>query len=375
MTWTRERLESEWIGGPIEALGARGSTAITAFDCIEKHLGTAWLEACRLNGLGTAPTLGLVLLGECLGAIETLPGFGVLVQKIRNSDASTWAELEAVWMFRRIGDVEIELAPDLAVSAAVKKPDFRVRRASERWTYVEVTRPEVSDEAVAAQELLRRLHEVAAVRRAFSMEIFLRREPTASEEGTLLAHAFTYANSDEFGTVDIPGLAILTKDPFTAPVVTRHAHPNEDDELPRIGTACGVVGGNGSEPQRIVSVRMPFSDERGDAFLKREAKQLSKDEQGLIMIDMTVTRIGMQIWEGILRTRLQPNLHTRVGGICLFAKGTERGPNGIEVLFDLRTMENPHAVQPLPPWILAGLASLAAADDAKRAVPRSKPKT
>ena len=118
---------------------------------------------------------------------------------------------------------------------------------------------------------------------------------------------------------------------------------------------------------------MPFSDDRADAFLRREAKQLSKDEQGLIMMDMTGTRSGLKSWESLLRRRLQPNVNTRVGAVCLFAKGTELGSTSLQLLFDFTTVENRHAAQPLPPWILEEFRKLTSVDDAKRAVPHRPP--
>jgi hypothetical protein len=52
MPWTREKLEAEWIGAPIEALGDRAPAALSAFDCVEKHLGAEWLAARHLQGSG-----------------------------------------------------------------------------------------------------------------------------------------------------------------------------------------------------------------------------------------------------------------------------------------------------------------------------------
>jgi hypothetical protein len=372
VAWTREKLEVEWIGAPIETLGERAGVALNAFNCVEKHLGVKWLATRRLQKWGVQPTLGLVLLGECLAVIEVLQGFEILVEKVRNDDFSALSEMEAVRMFKLIGNVEIELAPELLVGAATKRPDFRVRRAGGRWTYVEVTRPDTSSAAKAAQDLLQRLQAVAGVRRAFSLEIFLRQEPSPTEEAALLAAALDLADSERFETLDLPRLALITKQPFTGPVITPLNHPGEDNKCPRFGAATGILGGDGTEPQRLVSVRMPFTDDRADAFLKREAKQLSKDEQGFIMVDMTGKRSEMRGWELLLRRRLQPNVHTRVGGVCLFAKGTELGAMGPQVLFNFGTVENPHAAQPLPPWIFTGLQKLGAVDDAKRSAHLAK---
>jgi hypothetical protein len=371
MLWTRERLETEWIRESMEAIGDKADTALIAFDCVEKHLGTDWLSAHR-HAQGVAPTLELILLGECLASIEALHGFDVLVDKVTRDDSSALSEMKALRMFKLMGEVEIELAPDLRVADAMKKPDFRVRRPGERWTYIEVTRPDISDAAVAAQELLHRLNSVKQVRREFSLEIFLRREPDPNEEGALLAAAIDIADSEQFGTVDLPNLAIITKQPFTGPVVTIVNHPGEDNKCPRFGAATGVLSGDGTEPQRLVSVRMPFSDDRADAFLKREAKQLSKDEQGFIMMDMADSRNGLRGWNPLLRRRLQPNVHTRVGGICLFSNSVELGSTHHHKLFEFSTVENPHTAQPLPPWILEELRKLEAIDNAKRASPRGQ---
>lgn len=375
MPWTRERLEAEWIGSPIEALGDSAASALRAFDCVEKHLGAEWLTARHLHGSGPGPTLDVVFLGECLASVDTLQGFEILLEKVRTGDVSALSEMEAVHMFRRMGDVEIELAPELLVGTAIKKPDFRVRRSGERWTYVEVTKPDTSDAAVAAQELLQRLQGVARVRREFYMEIFLRREPTTTEEQAILTAATGLADSDAFETIDLPQLALITKQSFTGPVVTPINHPGEDNKTPRFGVATGVLGGDGTEPQRLILVRMPFSEDRADAFLKREAKQLSKDEQGLIMMDMMGARSGMKTWGLLLRRRLQPDVHTRVGGICLFAKGLELGRTSLQLLFDFTTVENPHATQPLPRWVLDEIRQMAAVDDTKRAVPHHPPPT
>lgn len=374
MLWTREKLEADWIGGPIHALGDRAVVALSAFDSVERHLGAHWIATRHLQGAGVGPTLGLILLGECLSAVETLHGFDVLVDKIRHGDVSALSEIEAVRMFQLIGNVEIELAPDLPIGVVTKKPDFRVRRPGERWTYVEVTRPDTSEAATAAQDLLKRLQGVVRVRRQFSMELFLRREPNAVEESSLLATAIHLADLDCFETVDVPGLALITKQPFTGPIISPLNHPGEDNKVPRFGAASGILGGDGTEPQRLVSVRMPFTDDRADALLKREAKQLSKEEQGFIMMDMASTHTGMHGWGELLRRRLQPTVHTRVGGICLFVKATELGIDGPVLLFEYSTIDNPHAAQPLPPWILDDLRKLAAADNAKRASPRGPPK-
>ena len=322
-----------------------------------------------MGSLWSADNRGKV--SQCLLAAEGLNGADILFAKIRSGDPSAISELEAVWMFSEVSGVDIELAPDLSVDTSVKKPDFRIRRSGERWTYVEVTRPDMSEAAQGAQKLLWRLNSVCQVSRSFSMEIFLRRHPEQSEEQSLLAHSLALADSETFGRVDVPHLAVITKEPFTGPVVTPLNHPEEDNSCHRFGAATVISGVDGSQPQRLVSVRMPFTDDRADRFIKSEAKQLSRKEQGLIMMDMSAACLGMRAWITLLRRRLQPNLHTRVGGLCLFTKGTEPGHSSLHLLFEIATISNPYTPQPLPSWIWETLSARAIEDNAKRTVAHS----
>ena len=369
--WSVERIEREWIEGSLTSLGDRAQYAVRAFQAVDRNLGEDWLLANRAASWGTGPSLGIVHLGQCLLAIEGLSGADILFAKIRAGDPSALSELEAVWMFSEVPGVDIELAPDLFVDASVKKPDFRIRRPGERWTYVEVTRPDMSDAAQAAQKLLWRLNKVCHVSRSFFMEIFLRRTPEQSEEQFLLTQSLALADSEAFGRVDVPHLAIITKAPFTGPEVTPLNHPEEDNTCPRFGVATMISGADGLQPRRLVSVRMPFTDDRADRFIKSEAKQLSREEQGLIMMDMSAARSGMRAWVPLLGRRLQPNLHTRVGGLCLFTKGIEPGHSSLQLLFEIATIANPHTPQPLPSWIWETLSARAIKDNAKRTVPHS----
>jgi hypothetical protein len=230
-------------------------------------------------------------------------------------------------------------------------------------------RPDTSETVEDARKLLNRLQIVANVKREFSLEIFLRRNPNATEEKALLLSATSLADSDRYETLDLPDLALITKQPFTGPIITPIDHPAEDNSRPRVGTATGVICNDGTEPNRLVSVRMPYTDDRAESFIKREAKQLSKIEPGLIMMDMTKSNAGMKYWKSFLLRRFQPNVHTRVGGVCMFSSGIESGHTGIHLLFNLVTVENKHATNPLPGWIFEGLKNIATVENGKRSVP------
>jgi hypothetical protein len=103
---------------------------------------------------------------------------------------------------------------------------------------------------------------------------------------------------------------------------------------------------------------LPFADQRAERFLTEEARQLPTDAQGLIMVDMARAPGGFRTWEPILRRRLQPTMHTRVGGIGLFGSGLLPTPEGEAVLSETKFISNAYARIPLPSWIAETLQNI-----------------
>jgi hypothetical protein len=76
-------------------------------------------------------------------------------------------------------DVQLELEPIVTVGARERKSDFRVRVDAEPWTYVEVTRPDTSEEKARIEALSKTLCSVLAdVEGEYALEVFLQREPS-----------------------------------------------------------------------------------------------------------------------------------------------------------------------------------------------------
>lgn len=88
-----------------------------------------------------------------------------------------------------------------------------------------------------------------------------------------------------------------------------------------------------------------FSDENADRVLRREAKQLSRDAPGAVLIELTGVGGGAAYWRPLIERRLQPNLHTRIGAVVLFERSIHEKPwpafKGVVIV-------NRHARHPLP---------------------------
>src|SRR5271169_4300796 len=155
---------------------------------------------------------------------------------------------------------------------------------------------------------------------------------------------------------DLTGLAILSLNASSPGLVVPLDHPGEPN-VPRLGCAKGISGAG--EPHRHIAVRMAHADDRAEAFLHREAKQLPNDSPGLIIVQMSQAPGGIKSWEPILRRRFQPNLHTRVSAVCLFQSGHEHTSDGEAWIPETKLTSNPHARFPLPAWIIEALSKAA----------------
>jgi hypothetical protein len=123
--------------------------------------------------------------------------------------------------------------------------------------------------------------------------------------------------------------------------------------VPRTGLGHAVI--EDGETTRSVAVRVAFSDDRADEFLRKEARQLPKEAPGVVMIDVAEASGGMRTWRPILEKRLQPNIHTRVSGICLFRTVLYPTDEGESWRIETKLLINPNAPMTLPSSLISRL--------------------
>jgi len=353
MSWSWEEIEANWLSGGHIALSRQ--EILAAFDRVERILGREWIEAHRAEGVtGALPTLSVAMIGRKLQSLEGVANTKLLIQKLQRRDASAFAELNAVYiLLSRHTDVATEVAPETAVGDRIRAPDIRVRRGEEPWTYIEVTRPDVSEVQERVRSLMGRLtQQVASIQRSFALEVFLRREPADAELDSLALRIPEFCKTDGIAREEIQDLGLLLLNYCQPGQFVVQDHPGEEVR-PMLGAMQVVTGGN--EPNRHIVVRVAFSDDRADEFLKKEAKQLPTDAPGLIMIETSNATGAFRSWGSLLARRFQPTLHTRVGAVCLFHGGIVGTPDGEAEETETKLLLNPHAKLPLPSWIIETL--------------------
>jgi hypothetical protein len=332
---------------------------VATFDCCERVLGRDWIEQSRGDVRGPLTTLPVVVMGKRLACLDGLPGNEQIIEKLRDRDPSAYAELHAIYLLGRDRHIEFDLFPEVAVGARRRVPDLRVRCDGGLWVYVEICRPATSEVAERAQATVVALAEVVrTISKPIALEVFLRREPTDEEVESLHTHIAAFCLQEIASCEELPnGLGLLVRSEHPPGMLVPTDHVGEE-VCPRFG-AAKMIGG-GSEPTRHVMVRMPFSDQRAEKFISKEAAQLPTDAPGLIMIDLTEVRTGSRSWEPLITRRFQPNIHTRVGGVCMFSSAILATQNGLASLSETKVLINPHSRIAVPSWVEMVLTSAGA---------------
>lgn len=357
MAWTWDDIEQEWLAG--SRVAAPPSEVVDAFEIVEEMLGRAWLESQRDHGgvrvSGSHPVASVIAMGQRLRAVRHAAGLEPLLKRVRSGDSAAHAELTAAYLCMPTErQVSLEFGVPVQVGGRETVPDFRLRWNGEPWVYVEVTAPDVSELQQKAQALLRRLAAVLPeLPLGSTAEVMIRREPTEEEVASILKTLRSHLQDSELARYDLDGVALL---------LLRHAQPGQivvDDHgepyAPRIGVA--LFEQQGDQGARHIAVRYAFSDQRAEAFLTSEARQLPRDAPALVMVGVSRVPGALRGWEPLLSRRLQPRQHTRVSGITLFIGGMFPLPDGEAWVPHTTHLLNQYAVHPLPAWLTEKLRS------------------
>jgi hypothetical protein len=268
-----------------------------------------------------------------LASLEGVANTGTLIDKLRRDDPSATAELHALHLLRFGPPVTAEMEPQ--IKGFSRLPDLRVGSPPDNWVYVEITSANQSKAGLRLRSVLESVANIVGnIKEPFTLEIFLRREPTGQEIETIRANAARFSGarvaagelpleglpqetffllrhgeqgqSVEFAREELTGglgLLIFTQGRPGEIMMCQH---QGEECCPRLSTAKRVRGP--TEPDRHLLVRMPFSDDRAEEFIRDEARQLPPDAPGLIMIGVTEAAGAFSEWEPLIRRRFQPSI-------------------------------------------------------------------
>jgi len=347
MTVSRNEIEERWFGFGIR--DDQVATVLDSFTRVEQLLGRPWLEASLAAGLiGPAVALPIYAIGVQLQVITGAKGADKLIQRLRAREPSAFSELHSIALCVGSNDVELEIEPRAKVGDAEKVPDFRLRYTGEDWVWVEVTQPDYSQSARIAQEAAASLRDLFdKIPDGVEFQIRFRCEPSEADLDAVRRQV-DHATLDQ--TIETPNFIIHSK------AATGSLTPTGSDEheRPIFGNALQRVTG---DRRALLSVRVPYSDLRGQKVIDSEARQLPKEGRGLICI---ATFHG-KYWQGLIERSFSPNIRRRISAVLLYQTGLVPGEHGLELQTVGRVLINPHARMPLPSRLEVGLRTLPAA--------------
>jgi hypothetical protein len=342
MTWTIEKIERDLLLAEVGTIVRPAGTIVEAVNRAERMLGTEWIASQSIHK-GLASAMRIVGMGLRLQAIEGLSRSNELLEKLSQLDSSADSELTGIYLFRSGSPcVEVELFP----AVGTREADFRMRKGVEDWTTVEVTQATVSKEQKRLHDMLKRLTTAfRSLEGSFSLEVILLREPSEDEVAGLCDTLPQFCLGGEPKTahlLDGMGVLLLNQVPVGQ---LPHSEIPELVNVPFTGLAAIF------RVDQMVTVKMPFSDTRAEQILTTESQQLPAGRRCLIMISGPSSEKELEVWGPIVRRRFQPNIHTRVGGVCLFDGGMVPAGNGADWQIQAHLIVNPHAKSALPSWI------------------------
>jgi len=363
LTWTIKEIEEQWFAGA--HLNWPAADVERAFDIAAQLRGQDWVLGAEVDrsllqfpGVGRrggySEFLRVYWFGIRMTSILGAKGSDELIRRVTEGDLDADEEATAIHLLRSWGSVtDLEIGPYVKVGNKTKKPDFRIRRGTEPWVYVEVTRLHRSAASARVQELLERISKrMMEVERSFVLELVLNREPSEDEEELLLGAATEACGVDaghEMTVTDVASILIKTGDSeIVVPT------PIPDDSRTRMSMARSIVGPGTANRQLIA--RVPFADERAEEILKREARQLPKDECGLVMVNVNLQPTAFESWSKRVPERFTPGQYTRVAGVILFMHATFLSELGLVWLPYLKLISNQNATSPIPSWVVEGVA-------------------
>jgi hypothetical protein len=343
----RSEIEERWLGNPLQDNEAE--PILECFNRVEQILGRPWLDASVQAGLvGPSQLLPIYLLGDQLSVLARATGAENLIRRLQAREPAAFSELHSVAVCADGSDVEIEIEPLAPVGDSRKVPDFRVRRPNEEWVWVEVTQPNYSESAQIAQSAAASLRDLLTdIPDGMEVQVRFRCEPSEAE----LAGARTAVRNAGFDqTIDRPNFIIHAR----AATAVLTPIDGDEHERPIFGNAVSRLNG---ENRALLSVRVPYTDLRGQQVIDAEARQLPKDGPGLICIATSYGRY----WSSLIERSFSPVIRRRISGVLLFQTGLLLGDRAVELQTAARLLSNPHARQELPSWLEASLRRLPAA--------------
>jgi len=372
MPYRWEEILQDWLMGAV--VDYDPSEIVDAFNLVEKTMGSNWIDLAFGQSRGSMVAIPIIELGLTLREVERIPNASRLITEIRENyprtiyqgnaerksssrmlvqlvPSDSLHELAHAIQVSRIAahykrhSFEVELEPELVLKSKRRHPDLRVK-SNGKWVYVEVVCPGFSKEAQNINKILYRISKVKdEIPLDRVVEIYLYKDPSETEVNQIIETCKFMAQKDsQPQELNIEGIAQIFTNPWN-----QERLPTFRSAIEEKRPILGIVGFEMKNDQGVIhgkkcNATMPFTDERAQRILNEKTKQLSRNDSGMVVIDVSSVPGGLKRWPELIARRLQPNLNRRISGVLI----TESSITGASMKTEKKLVKHPNPIHSLP---------------------------
>jgi hypothetical protein len=326
----------------------------------------------ELNSRGWGIMSQVVNDGLTLLTCRDVPGFDAILRRAKRGgrdERDALAELRLATRFRQKG-CEVELEPEIEG----KHPDCLVKRGEDK-VYCEVTAPEAAQPISRLQSVLSRFSvDLMNENRGMKIEMYLDHDPGPDGLAAIRDLLRDSSTLGEDVSHEITGVGVvryslfarrvsINRDRIVLPPSLVHKRSGARPEInlapffptPDAARRPGLRM-HAWCTTSLVTICTPIIDERAASLMGAETQHFSRNEQNLLVIDVSAIPDGIRSWIPLIQRRLQPAINTRFGAVALITSDLSQGTG--ERLDRWTVLRNQYALRPLSDWFLQILQEL-----------------
>jgi len=304
------KIKKDWLLGAKSGYPDR--ELVRGFDATANLLGQGFIEKKWKGQRGIVVVNQIVELGLNLDAVKNIKGFNKFKKRLLNSRtydiAST--ELTAAVPFAKAG-VLIELYPLNPEKRG--ELEMKLKSTKKEIIYVEVVSPKTQVWDKFLLRLIDPIRRIASKMQDIRLEIYLYGILNRKDQARLFNACKKIIAQGKIGVeqhFDDKYHIFLS---HADKIRINSAEKKAEEQTSLFVTNLTQANGH----KNLVTIGVPFADQRAEQVLKREYHQLTSDYPNIVIIDVSGVPKGMKNWPAYIKRRLQPNINRKISAVML----------------------------------------------------------
>lgn len=305
-----QEIKKDWLLGVKSGYSAREISG--GFDTVTKLLGQSFIENKWSGQRGIAVVNQIVGLGLDLKLAVNIKGFDKLKGRLLDNNTREIAvsELAAAASFAR-AEILAEFYP--------LNPDkdgeleMKLQTTKGEIIFVEVVSPKTQVWQGFLLKIINPIQKIAAAMQDIRLEIYLYDILNKEEQIELFNICKKIIREGKIGIEKHydDKYHIFLSHADTIKIDSAEKKAEEQTSF----FATNLTQSNGHK--NLVTLGVPFADQRAEQILKQEYHQLTSSYPNIIIIDVSGVPKGMENWPTYIKRRFQPNINRKISAVML----------------------------------------------------------